>query len=134
MQGVIGQNELLLLLVSEPAFHQRQIQIRVTAVNFIAHDGMAEMRQVDADLVFAAGARQDAEQRKPHLAPALSPRRTGGEGERFAVVVPVVPGKSFQNLELRLRCRPISAHTILDGDAAVFVFAQRRVNDSVVRA
>ena len=35
---------------------QREIQIRIAAIEFVADDGMAEVREVNADLMFASGA------------------------------------------------------------------------------
>ena len=46
--------------VRQAVFDQREIQILVAAVKFVADDGMAEVREVDADLMLAAGARDDA--------------------------------------------------------------------------
>ena len=56
------QNEPGALLIGETIFDQRQIQIFVAAVNFVADNGMAEVGEVDADLVFAAGAWDEAEE------------------------------------------------------------------------
>ena len=64
VQSVMGQNELNFLLRGQPVFHQRQIQILVATVNFVAHDGVAEMREVDADLMFATSARDNSQQGK----------------------------------------------------------------------
>ncbi len=49
---------------SEPSFNEGQITILVTAVNFVADNRMAEVGEVDAELVLAAGARQQTEQGK----------------------------------------------------------------------
>ena len=43
-------------------FHQRQVQVLVAAVEFVAHYGMAQVREVDSDLVFAPGVGNDAEE------------------------------------------------------------------------
>ena len=70
VQRMIPQDQLRPLFVRQSPFHQRQIQIHVAAVNLVAHDGMPDMREVDADLVFATRARKKAEERKTHLTPA----------------------------------------------------------------
>jgi len=64
VQGVIRQNEPGALLRREAIFDQRQIQILVAAVKFVADDGMAEVGEVNADLMFAAGAGDEAEEGK----------------------------------------------------------------------
>jgi len=58
VQGVVGQEEAGALGVGEPAFDQGQIQVGVAAVEFVAHDGVAQVREMDADLMFAAGQRE----------------------------------------------------------------------------
>ena len=62
VQGVIFKNETGALLPGQAVLDQREIQILVTTIDFVAHDRMAEVREVDADLMFAAGARPDAEE------------------------------------------------------------------------
>ena len=54
MQGVLWQNQPRTLLPSQTSFDQGEVEVRVAPVKFIAHDGMAEVRQVNADLMFAA--------------------------------------------------------------------------------
>ena len=58
------QNQCSFLLIAQPAFDQRQIQILVTAIDFVPDDRMANVREMNANLVLAAGSRQDAKQRK----------------------------------------------------------------------
>ncbi len=64
VQGVVRQDEPGALRVGEPVFHERQIEVFVAAIYLIAHNRIAEVREVDADLVFAAGQRAEAEQGK----------------------------------------------------------------------
>jgi hypothetical protein len=56
MQRLVRQNEPGKLLRRQAIFDQRQIQILVATVKFVADDGMAEVGEVNADLMFAAGA------------------------------------------------------------------------------
>ncbi len=56
VEGVVGEEKAGALLVGEAAFDEGEIEVGVATVNFIADDGMAKMGEVDADLVFAAGA------------------------------------------------------------------------------
>src|SRR5450756_101019 len=55
VQGMVRQNEPLSLLIGQPAFNQGQIQVFIATINLVAHDGMPQMRQVQTDLVLAAG-------------------------------------------------------------------------------
>src|ERR1017187_10583142 len=73
VQSVMGQNELIFLLRGQPVFHQRQIQILVATVNFVAHDGMPDVRQMNTDLVLASGSWQNAERGKSHPPPPPPP-------------------------------------------------------------
>ena len=62
MQCVVFKNQPAALFRRQAVLNKRQIQVLVTAVKFVADDRMAEMRKVDADLMFATGARFYAEQ------------------------------------------------------------------------
>jgi hypothetical protein len=53
------QNEPGALLRRQAIFDQRQIQILVAAVEFVPDEGMTEVGEVEADLMFAAGAGND---------------------------------------------------------------------------
>ena len=55
MQGVLRQDESRALFIGQPPVHEREVQVWIAAVNFITHDGMAKVREVDADLMFASG-------------------------------------------------------------------------------
>jgi len=62
MQGVVLKYQYGALRVGEPILDEGQVTILVAAVELVADDGMAEMREVDADLMLAAGAGYEAEQ------------------------------------------------------------------------
>ena len=62
VQGVMRQHEPGALLRRQTVLDQRQIQILVATVKFVADDGMAEVGEVDADLMFAAGAGSHSKQ------------------------------------------------------------------------
>ena len=64
MEGVVGKNQLRSLRFRQPVFDERQITILVAAINFVADNRMAEVREVDANLVFAAGAGDEAQKRE----------------------------------------------------------------------
>jgi hypothetical protein len=72
---------------------------------------MTQVREMDADLMLAAGAGNEAQQR-----------------ETFPVA-----RKFLFNPKFRLRKRAIEAHAVLDGDAACFILAKWRVNDPLLR-
>ena len=61
MKGVRWQNQAGALPGGQPAFDQREIQIGITSVKLVADDGMAEMREMQAELVFATGERAQAQ-------------------------------------------------------------------------
>lgn len=61
MKRVVWENEPPPLLGSKPVFDQRQIQILLSPIDFVADNGMAEVREMNADLMFAPGARHDAQ-------------------------------------------------------------------------
>jgi hypothetical protein len=64
VERVIFKNQFRALFRREAILNQREIQTLVTAVKFVADDGMAEVREVDPDLMFAPGAGNDSEQGK----------------------------------------------------------------------
>ena len=62
MKRVIFNNEPDALFVGQALLDEGEIQILVTAVNLVVDDSVAEVREMDSDLMFAASARQDAEE------------------------------------------------------------------------
>jgi hypothetical protein len=157
MERMVFKNKPGTLLIIQALLDEGEIQILVAAIDFITNDGVAEMRKMDADLMFPSGARLDAEEGKrgwrikdggwlgTYLIPVLSFHRMGGEGEWFGrflsscssfvleLLLPGVrPGKSLLHPEFRLRGGPIRAHAIFDGDHTGFVFAQRLINHAVI--
>ena len=175
VQGVIRQNEPGALCGGQTILDERQIQILVAAVEFVADDGMAKVGEVDADLVLATGAGDEAKQGKrgwsrlrcasprqgmenggwSHLTsafaklrrdkPTLSPA-SGRERElsadvtrkfvipHFFIIREVAFRKSSLDPIFGLGGRAVGADAVLDGDAAAFVLAERRVNQPVVVA
>jgi hypothetical protein len=111
VQGVGRENECGPLFGAKAAFYQRQIGILVTAINLVADDRVARMRQMNADLVFAAGVWLDAEQ-----------------AEGCAAVTEAV-----YHLEAGLCRSTVSAHTVPDRDAAAFVLAQGCIDRAASR-
>ena len=128
MKRLVLKNQDGSLFRRQAVLDERHIYILLAAVKFVADDGMADVRKMDADLVFATGMRAQAQKRKAHLTPALSPRPTGGEGELFAGPLHNWPGKTPLDEKFRLRQRAVGPDAILDGDDAAFVLAERRVN------
>ena len=64
MKRVVLKNQASALFIGQSVLDERQIHILVAAVKFVADDGVADMREVDADLVLATGARQNPKQGK----------------------------------------------------------------------
>ena len=56
MERVVFKDQPGALRVRQPVFDKGEIQVLVAAIKLVADDGMAEVREVDADLVLAAGA------------------------------------------------------------------------------
>lgn len=57
VQGVLRQDQPRTLLAGQTSFNQGEIQVRIATVEFVPHNGMPKMRQMDANLVFAASPR-----------------------------------------------------------------------------
>lgn len=109
---------------------------------------MAEVREVDADLVLSPRAWQEAEQGErlelgfvrtsnlQHRTPNIqagrpaSPHWVFGVGCWMFDVSPIP--HSPLHPKLRLRRRSVQAHAILNGYRAAFIFPQRRVNQSML--
>ena len=62
VEGVVFKNQSRALRVRQAVLDERQIQILVTAVKFVADDGVADVREVNADLMFTPGSRNDSQQ------------------------------------------------------------------------
>ena len=52
MQRMVRQYQSVALLRRQPIFHEGQIQVLIAAVEFVSHDGVADVSQMNADLVF----------------------------------------------------------------------------------
>jgi hypothetical protein len=111
MQRVVFKNQCGALRIRQTTLDQGQIQILVAAVEFVADNRMANVRKVDAYLMFAAGARFDAEQSEIFH-----------NARKF----------SFDP-EFRLRQRAIRTHAIFDRNATGFISSQWRINDPLLR-
>jgi hypothetical protein len=64
VESVVRKDEALALGVGEPVLHEGEIQIRVATVNLVPHDGMADMGEVESDLMFAASEGAKSKQRE----------------------------------------------------------------------
>ena len=97
MQCVMRQHQCNALLLRKPILDKGKIAILVTAVNFIAYDGMTKVGKMDSDLMFASRSRKHAK-----------------HGERRTISL-----ESLFNQEFRL-CGHASGHdAILDGHPAL---------------
>jgi hypothetical protein len=57
VEGLVFKNQFRALLRRQAVLDERHIYILVAAVKFVANDGMADVREVDADLMLATGMR-----------------------------------------------------------------------------
>lgn len=64
VKRMVFENQLRALRRRQPVLRERQVAVLVVAIKFVADDGMADVREVDADLMFAAGAGQQSQQSK----------------------------------------------------------------------
>ena len=68
VQRVIGEKQLMLVRLSQSTHDEAQIDLLVRTVNFVTHDGMAGVGQVNANLVLAPVLRSDATENTMQLA------------------------------------------------------------------
>ena len=135
MKGMVFKNQPGALCFGQPILDKGQVTILVAAVKFVADDGMAEMREMDAELVFASGVRDEAQEgkfigRARHSVRAVDFIWTSG-GRRTAR--PTTTDKSLLDPVFGLRGRAVGADAILDGNNALFILAERGVNYSTLR-
>jgi len=116
VQSVVGQDEPLALLIGQPALNQSEVQVGIAAIYLIAHNGMAQMGEVQTDLVFTAGAGQQPQKREWKM-------EDGGCPADFAL-------KPFFHNKLGLGGGTIGTDAVFDGDDAVFVPAERGIDDA----
>ena len=120
VQGVVRQDEPGALFAGQPALDQGEIQIGVAAVKLVAHDGMAEVLEMDADLMLASGEGEQAQKREWKMADG---------GWRICGLTQ----KSFLHEKFRLGGVAVGPHTILDGHHAGVILAERGVHDPLLR-
>ena len=61
VEGVVGQDQSRPLFFRDPALHEIQIDLFISAINFVAHNRMSDMRKMNPDLMFSAGLWGDLE-------------------------------------------------------------------------
>lgn len=100
---MVGEDEPLFLFGCEPVFDEGHVEVFVAAIELVANDGMTDMREMNADLVLAASVRENTEQGEV----ALGASEAALDGE------------------VGVGCGAVGADAVLNGDAAVAVFAER---------
>ena len=60
MEGLILENQTLLLDRRQPMLNEIQINLLIAAVQLVSHDRVANVRQVNANLMFSPGTRSHA--------------------------------------------------------------------------
>lgn len=103
VEGVVGKEELAPIVVGELVADKTEVEPLVGAVDLVADDGVAGMSKVDADLVFAAGAGSDLQERE----------------------VGVLAGEAAKDLEVGAGRPAGGGDAVLDGDAAGGVGSER---------
>src|SRR5882672_11432753 len=116
MEGLVRQNQPLPLFIRQSIFNQRQIQIFIATVQFIPNDWMADVREVNADLVLSPGVKPNAHKAEP---------RTASRLRKFQAL------ESVLNPEFRQRGRTVRAHAVFNRHFTRFILAQWRVNCSM---
>ena len=84
VEGMVFQDQSGALRLGQASFDKGQVTILVAAVKLVADNGMAKVREMDAELVLASCAGDEAEKGKRHFTPTLSPLLADsqrGEGE-----------------------------------------------------
>src|SRR5882724_858440 len=99
VERLVRQNQSPALLLGLPALREVQVKVFVAAIKFVADDRMADVGEVDANLMLAPGARRDAQQCKGLL---QTP-------------------EAALHAEFGLRRRAVRPDAILDRHAAVLV-------------
>ena len=110
MEGLMGKDETRALLRLQAILDQGQVEVLVTTIKLVADDRMADVSQVDSDLVFASCLRHDSQERKH------SPRA-------LELPHPPILGPGW---------RAIGPDAILDRHPALLVLAQRRVDGGML--
>ena len=108
MEGVVGEDELGALGFGEAVGDEIDVEVFVGAVNLVADDGVADVGEVDADLMFAAGMRLDFEEAE------------GG----------VVVGEGAKEFPTGFGRESVFDDVVFDGDVAVEIAAERGGNFS----
>src|SRR5690348_16147396 len=62
MKRVILNHQSGFLFGRQNVMNEREINAFISAVNFVAHDGMSQVREVNSDLMLASGEQADAQQ------------------------------------------------------------------------
>ncbi len=123
MERVILNNQPRAVRISETILYQRQVAVFVATIKLVTDDRMANMREMNPDLMFAAGVRDDLKQRK-------GKREHGGRAKSRRGSY--ATEKSLLDKKLRLRRHSVRTDTIFDGDRTSVILAEWRINKPVV--
>lgn len=109
MQGLTGKQKTLPLHWTQAPLDERQVSIGICAVEFVAHQRMTQVSEVNADLMLPSGVEAEADHGKPALRTVEN-------------VFPPPPGPGG---------RPVQTHPIPDSNLAPFVLPQWLLTDSM---
>ena len=57
---MVWQDKPPALLIGQPPFDEGKVKVFIAAIQFVAHQAMGQMGQVNADLMLASGTGQEA--------------------------------------------------------------------------
>src|SRR5580765_2251350 len=106
MQGVVFEHQSLPLLAAQRTSHEVQVAERVGTVDLVSHDGMAQMGQMDANLVFAPG-----------QGPCPHPGKRPASANELRECLKMSHGRSA-----------VGPNPVLDRNRALLILAQRSVH------
>lgn len=128
---MMGGEELTAVCFREAVFDESKVEVFVGTVEFVSDDRMAQVGEVDADLVLAAGMRDQQEFGKEVILGAC-PGARARTNLRFRlrlrlsrVAGPDRPGESAHDLKIGAGSGPVGPDTVFDRDPALFILPER---------
>lgn len=103
---MVFQNQSLTIQCGEPSLNEIQVVALVASVEFVPNDSVPKVGKVDANLMLATCMRPDLKQGK----------------------IPTIPRKCLKPTPFGSGRRTVGPDTIFDGNRALLILAQRKVN------
>jgi hypothetical protein len=135
VEGVVFKYQFGALGVGQAVLREGQIAVFVAAVELVANNRVTQVCEVDADLVFASGVRDDADKREWKMEGGGQIAARGGSATGNLARPPWhVAEDSLFNKKFGLGGGAIGTDAIFHGHDAVFIFSQGRVDEAVLLA